>query len=268
MPNTYSLNQADENILHSFILYPYLTIDQITRLHYKKGSATYVSTKLKTLAYQKYLFRPHRLSATIPYVYCLGIRGVRFLRTQGVDVAFHPSEHESLSYPFLQHTLAVNEFLLAASQLPRFNPSLTLFEMKHDATLKRMLKGVIPDGWMDFRIGRTQQCIWLELDRGTMEQKRFRRKIANLLAFAMHGYEEVFGTPSLTIAFATTAGEHRLKNIIKWTQQELTARKKTEEADLFRFTTVPTHELDPTWLFCQPIWYCPFATDTVSLLVS
>jgi hypothetical protein len=268
MPNTYRLSQTDEAILHSFTLYPYLTIDQITRLHYARGSATYVSTKLKTLAYQKYLFRPHRLSATIPYVYCLGIRGVRFLRIQGVDVSFHPSEHENLSYPFLQHTLAVNEFLLAATQLPRVNLSFTLFEMKHDATLKRMMKGVIPDGWMDFRMGRRQQCIWLELDRGTMEQKRLRKKISNLLAFAMHGYEEVFGTPSLTIAFATTAGEPRLSNILKWTQQELTAQHKTEEADLFRFTTVPTQALDPTWLFCKPIWNCPFASHTVSLLVS
>jgi len=268
MPNTYRLSQADEAILHSFILYPYLTIDQITRLHYARGSATYVSTKLKTLLEHKYLFRPNRLSATMPYIYCLGIRGVRFLRIQGVDVSFHPSEHETMSYPFLQHTLAVNEFLLAASLLPRANPSLTLFAIKHDFTLKRTMRGVVPDGWMDFRMGRHQQCIWLELDRGTMEQKRFRRKISNLLAFAMHGYEEAFGTPSLTIAFATTAGETRLKNIVKWTQQELTAQQKTEEADLFRFTTVPTQELDPTWLFCKPIWNCPFATETVSLLVS
>ena len=267
MPSLYNLTQADEAILHSFILYPYLTIDQVTRFHYRSGSATYVSTKLKTLAEQKYLFRPKRLSATTPYVYCLGSRGVRFLRRQGVDVLFHPSEHETLSYPFLQHTLAVNEFLLAASLLPRAYPSITLFAIKHDLTLKCSLKRVIPDGWMDFRRGSLQQCIWLELDRGTMEQKRFKKKIADLLAFAMHGYEEAFATPSLTIAFATTAGETRLTNMVTWTQQELAEQRKQEEADLFRFATIPSGALDPTWLFLRANWHVLFHNACTSLLV-
>src|SRR5205823_12910712 len=121
------------------------------------------------------------------------------------------------------HTLAVNDFLIAASLLPRFSSDITVREIRHDLTLKRTSQPVIPDGWIDFRIrDHTQICIWLELDMGTMDQKPFRKKVAALIEYAKNGYTQAFGTPSLTIAFATPKRNHRTQIIHSWIQQELT----------------------------------------------
>ncbi len=150
-------------------------------------------------------------------------------------------------------SLAVNDFLIAAATLPAIDPDISVYEIKHDLTLKRSQKAVIPDGWIDFRLNdKTQLCIWLEMDMGTMDQKPFRKKISALIDFSRQSYEHIFGTPSLTIVFATPAGEQRLNNILNWTQKELTDRQSEQNADLFRFLCVPEQ------VFCAPICVCPF----------
>ena len=82
---------ADEKILTSFTTYPYLTGEQVTRLLYRSGSARYVSAKLKTLTQEKFLHRLDRETINFPYIYCLGIRGIRYLKSLGFDIPpFHP----------------------------------------------------------------------------------------------------------------------------------------------------------------------------------
>jgi Replication-relaxation len=109
---------------------------------------------------------------------------------------------------FLRHTLAVNDFLIAVATLSAITPDISVHDIKHDLTLKRTRATVIPDSWIDFRLNqKTQLCIWLEMDMGTMDQKPFRKKISELIDFSRQSYEQVFGTPSLTIVFATTAGQ-------------------------------------------------------------
>src|SRR5207248_622312 len=177
---------SDEKILRAFTTYPYLTVEQVTRLCYAKGSARYVSAKLKTLTENKFLHRLARETINSPYAYYLGIQGIRYLRNAGCDMPlFHPSEHTQHAPMFLRHTLAVNDFLIAASKLPDVSPDIAVAEILHDWTLKRTQKDLVPDGWIDFRIGeRIQVCVWLEMDMGTMDQKPFRKKIASLVAFS------------------------------------------------------------------------------------
>jgi hypothetical protein len=265
---TPDLTTVDETVLFQFTTYPYLTAEQVTRLLYSRGSAKYVSAKLKTLTEQKYLHRLERETINYPYVYCLGSRGIRSLQSVGCDIPlFHPSEHTAHKPMFLRHTLAVNEFLIAAALLPHTKPDITVNDIKHDLTLKHTQTTVVPDGWMDFRINqKTQLCIWLEMDMGTMDQKPFRKKISALIEYSRQSYEHVFGTPSLTIVFATPAGERRLNNILNWTQKELTESQSEHNADLFRFLSIPEQDLCPEHVFLAPRSVCLFDTCRVALI--
>jgi hypothetical protein len=266
--SAYVLHTAEEKILRTFTIYPYLTVLQVTRCLYSNGSTRYVSARLKALYERKLLHRLTRETINHPYVYCLGIRGIRYVQALGCDIpAFHPSEHTTHKPMFLRHTLAVNDFLIAAATLPGSNPDITVHDIKHDLALKRTQTSVVPDGWIDFRINeKTQLCIWLEMDMGTMDQKPFRKKISSLIDFSRQSYEQVFGTPSLTIVFATPAGEQRLNNILNWTQKELTDRQSETDADLFRFLCIPEQDLCPEHVFLSPVCVRPFDTCRVAII--
>ena len=259
---------ADEKILSTFATYPYLTGEQVTRLCYSSGSARYVSAKLKTLTEHKFLHRLARETINYPYVYCLGMRGIRYLKSLGFDLpVFHPSEHTHHKSLFLTHTLAVNDFLIAAAILPATAADITVRDIKHDLTLKHTQTMIVPDGWIDFRINRkTQVCIWLEMDMGTMDQMPFRKKISALVTFSKEAYTRVFGTPSLTIAFATPTGERRFNTMLDWTQKELTAMHSEHVADMFRFLSIPGHNVCPETLFLSPVCARPFGSDGLPLI--
>jgi len=88
----------------------------------------------------------------------------------------------------------------------------------------------------------------VELDRGSETNvAEFKKKIRAYVHYAYPGgtYEAMFGTQTITVAFATTAGEHRLRTMLLWCEQELKEQRLDQEAGLFRFTTLPQEELDP-----------------------
>lgn len=198
----------------------------------------------------------------------LARRGVAFLRKLGFDVSIlpYPSEKKEQKSLFIPHSLTVNHVLIAARLLEKTVPDIRLASMKHELFLKRTMKGVVPDGWLDFRLHEKEQvCFSLEVDRGTEDQKPFRQKIRELVRFAKGSYTKVFETPSITIVFATPAGTHRLNTIRAWIEKELTEMHETSEADLFRLGEIPDTELDPRWLFLEPHWYRPFDTTPLPL---
>ena len=273
MQTAFEIKPAHETILNSMSTYYYLTAKQVCRLHYSPGSFTRVEKLLKELRDNGFLqwdFLPiKRRFGSSPAYYMIAKRGVSYLRRLGCDVSLlpYPSEKRQLKSLFIPHTLSVNDFLIAASLLPCVVPAISLHDMRHELLLKRTIKGpVIPDGWLDFRRDNEQTCFWLEVDRGTEDVKVFREKIHSLVKFSKTGYQEVFHTPSITIVFATTAGSVRLQNILTWTQQVLSEMQETHEGDLFRFAVIPEGELNPRWLFFEPLWTAPFSETPLSLL--
>lgn len=273
MQNEFELKPPHECILKSLLTYYYLTAKQVCRLHYSPGSFTRVEKLLKELRDNGYLqwdFLPvKRRFGSSPAYYMLAKRGISYLRRLGYDVSHlpYPSEKKELKSLFLPHTMTVNDFLIAASLLSRVAPDICLCEMRHELLLKRTMKGsVIPDGWLDFRRGNEQMCFWLEVDRGTEDVKVFREKIRSLVRFAKIQYQEVFHTPSITIVFATTAGNVRCNNMLTWTKQTLTDMHEPQEADLFRFGVIPEGDLDPAWLFFEPFWTTPGGVSPLPLL--
>jgi hypothetical protein len=219
---------------------------------------------------------PH---GSAPAAYTLARQGINQLKSDGFEVAsrFRGAEKRALSYLFLNHVLELNDFLISAEILCRWQPEFTLAAFLHDQQLKRKPTyvfdddghrvAVVPDAWLDLRIQQTfQVCLAVELDRGTEEQKRWRRKVANLLRYANGPYQEAFGTRSLTFAVVTTAGERRLLELLAWTRAELEARQETSQSDLFLFTHASPGPMDPESMFLQPRWYQPLSSSPLALL--
>lgn len=273
MPYLFEVKPSHDSILKSLYTYYYLTAKQVCRLHYSSGSFTRVEKLLKELRDNEYVqwdFLPvKRRFGSSPAYYMLAKRGISYLRKLGFDVSIlpYPSEKKQIKSLFIPHTISVNDVLIAASRLPRETSAYSLAEMRHELFLKRAMKGsVIPDGWLDFRHGNEQICFWLEVDRGTEDVKIFRQKIKGLVTFAKTQYQEVFHTPSITIVFATTAGESRCQYMRSWTEQTLTEMYEPAEADLFRFAAIPEGEVDPLWFFFEPLWTPPYADTPLPLL--
>jgi hypothetical protein len=212
------------------------------------------------------------------FVYFLSRSGLNFLRAHDVevDVRYRPSEEQVHSYMHLAHTLSVNDVLIAAELLCRQSSDLALEAVLHERVLKRRPVhvevgtgeriGVIPDGWLDFRLaGKSQTCVALELDRGTVEQKQWRRKVRGLVAWAKGPYQAQFQTTSLTVAVVATPGPKRVRELVNWTEAEL-GQLGRQEAELFRFTGLSPDVVEPAELFLAPRWCTAFGYEAVPLL--
>src|SRR5437763_3883444 len=196
-----------------------------------------------------------------------------------------------MSYPHLHHVLDLNDFLIAARLLTKDVPAISLVETRHDLDLKktpvqvtverRLPYGdridekitVIPDGWLDFRMAVAdrpkprRRCIVVELDRGTTSVAPFKEKLRALYGYAIsEEYQELFGTNLCMVAYATTAGQQRLRQMIEWCETELEQQRLEHEANLYRFACLPDGEYNPQEIFCSPVWYKPFENEPVRLL--
>jgi hypothetical protein len=194
-----------------------------------------------------------------------------------VPARFRATEVEALSDPFLRHTLALNDVLIAAECLAAVHPRIELVAVRHERSLKHqpvrvMLptgreRIVIPDGWLDWRLdGRFQACICLELDRGTQGQKAWRDKLAALVAFANGPYQHIFETSALTIAVVTPGGERRMSQLLAWTEAELRILGQEQMRELFVFAGLDAAVTSPEFLFLDPVWTVPLSRQQVPLL--
>lgn len=278
------LSERDDALIRAVYDFHFLTVDQVTRLFFSRGSVEHVRVVLKELSDTGYLFRlkmPSSQDGVKPYVYTLGRKGIRYLKTvagYSEFARFRPSEEREHSYLFLAHTLGVNELLLAAKQLPQQYPEYVLADFLHERVLKRMpvavrtaegeTMGIVPDLWVDFHLrGTDRASIVVEYDRGTVEQRQWRKKIRGLIAFADGPYTQAYGSESLTIAIVTTAGGHRAEVIRQWIEQELEKAKRYHDKDLFLVLALMPGEIDPEVFFLSPVWVHPFDSQGVSLLI-
>ena len=101
-------------------------------------------------------------------------------------------------------------------------------------------------------------CLWLEIDRGTVGKKEFKAKAVAILAFYQSGaYSQRFGTNSLRVAFATTAGTARVNQMRAWLRDALGKElMKPGVAERFVCTALQD-EIDPRSLFLSPVCYIP-----------
>ncbi len=302
------LTHVDENILKCVYKYYYMTVAQVVKsLGYSINSLPTVRTRLAHLEKKGYIaaiYLPTVRKGTSPKIFYLAPLGLGYLRSEGFDVAhrFHATEQKEKQYLFLKHTLAVNDVLIAAKCVEKQFPQITLYEFRHERELKRDPEKFkitlyhetesdteeavvwkqedfyfVPDGFLDFHIEQENKtlraAILLELDRDTIERRRFQEKIRGILTYIKsERHVRRYKARKITVAFVTTGGQKRVEKMREWTRNELAKTHDTwSYGYTFVFTALPhtidpetkreleeLDGIDPATLFLSPAWEFPF----------
>jgi hypothetical protein len=283
------IGAVDEEILRAVNRFQYMTAAQVGRLLYPQShdDNRYVQRRLRRLVEAGYVLRLRELPTprvgSAPHVFTLADKGRRFVSGRGDPLAssyFRPSEERAKAEdnPFMEHTLAAVDVLVAAARLCR-EFAVSMPRLLNERQLKRSSirvqpagrpeaprMAVIPDAWFQLAaVGCAPVSIALELDRGTEGQKHWRRKVASLTAWAEGPYREAFEADNLTVAVATPSAARR-EQLSAWTIDELGDIDKAELADIFLFTDASPVTTDPTQLFFDLCWYPAGQAHPVSLL--
>jgi hypothetical protein len=280
-------------LLHDLHTLHRATAEQLTRLNYKPGMLTTVKARLKDLADNRYVLPLSHPSIRLPYMYALDRKGLNHLAAQGVDVReyFRPSSEEDSAKNFLfrEHMLAIGDILIHALLFEKTEASYRISSMLHERVFKNNpikatyernsreeTRTIVPDAYLAFVYTspdgkeETIPVMW-ELDRGTEDQKFFRKRIRAYIVFLKsRAFKTLFSIENITIAFATTKNHNRIKQMREWTRKELAATTEPSWlSQLFLFTSLPENmaAIEPRHLFLAPVWYLPSDDDSpVSLL--
>ena len=291
---TITIGEPDAAILIALNRFHYLTAAQASRLLYPnlKDNNRYATRRLKRLVDAGYVLRlrdlPKPMYGSPPHVFTLARLGREYLNRFGIETPsyFRPSEEgdKAFNRPFMHHTLSAIDVLIAAELLCKKYP-VTLEQLINERELKRRAErvivpraphspsdesrvvAVIPDGWFQLVVGtQAPVSIALELDRGTEEQKFWRRKVAALVTWANGPYKEVFQTDNLTIAVVTPSASRR-DELRVWTAREITHRGwNREDEEIFLITCADPVKTDPGSFFFDPVWYLPGQENPLALL--
>jgi hypothetical protein len=279
-------------VLQGVYRYHLLTCLQLVKVcGYSPNSLHRVQTLVKQLADNGYLLSLARpvTRGKAPLVYTLDRKGLNYLKGNGFDVReyFRPSKEQEKSYLFLLHTLAINDVLIAASNLQKSASEYSLSSFTHERVLKQspykvsFMRGgklesvtLIPDAFMQFvrkkRSGKEKPLPFLlELDRNTTEQKHFRRNLRARIEFIKEqGFKKLLGTNTVTCAYAVAeGGVKRLDELRKWARKECAeTRELGVISELFLFCCLP-QDIHPKSLFVEPCWYTPFDDTTPHALL-
>lgn len=279
------MTAAEDRALRPFLFYHLLTPEQLCRLLYKPTSIKFAYAVLAALA-AKQMLQVIRYPRSFPgrsqNVYTLARKGIQYLAGEGLEVPhrYHAGELQRLSRGHLDHHLSVNLVFVALERLARDHSQVEVAQRSHERTLKKqgtkiqvkvgdrtpVTMPVILDGWADLHVGgRRRFCFGFEVERSEKAKDRWREKVAALVKWSREGYPQQFGTKTLTVAVFTTLGENHRANLRTLTEQTLDELGERQEADLFRFSSVPlTSDPNDTWY--APCWYRPFDSQPLALL--
>lgn len=255
---------------------------------------------------RQYLYRfplPTTRIGNTEKIYTLGSRGRAYLQSCGMDIDwyFRPYKFQFTDdvmtyYQPCLHALTLTRFLVASQVFSKKHPEWELTSTRTEYELKREIAEehakkqavtitlktdnekaeenviVIPDAWLLFHNPSGKKGSWhpvmLEIDRGTEQQKHFKKHIrARAIFLANGGYKKLFGTNKGVIAYATTGNETRRDSMRTWTKQVLTELdvKHLSSRFLYRSLT-PSWEQDETSLFLAPLWFRASDKHAVPLL--
>lgn len=235
-PPPMQLTDRDLRILRLIADFRYMTREQVEKLEFSPSTASYCKRRLMLLYQHGYLdrrFLPLRsaFGAARAY-YTLDRRGAFVLaevfelpRWQ-IDWRPRDGRREPL---YMEHTLRINDFrvlaILAAQRAALEFAWTDERDLKRRANELRVVDPlktseritVIPDSYFTLA-GRWSFA--LELDRGTVEEGPFKRKIRGYGELKTTGvYEEAFGTKSLRVLWVvvdSSRDSNRLQRILSW----------------------------------------------------
>jgi Replication-relaxation len=262
------------------------TAEQLCRLYYPPGCIKAVKARQKELEDHGYIQHDVIPSREFrkPYYYTLTGKGARYLQSTGMDTddAFRASREVDKHGLFIDHALELNDMIIAAALLKKGGSGFYLYNFIHEHSLKRHpykatwrenghseTHNLIPDALLDFRYSDGQRQlrvpVLLEQDRGTEQQRYFRRRIRAYIAFLEAGaQQDMFGAQVVTIAFSTFAGDFRLAQMRQWAKQELGSRDASiGQSFVFANLSRPP---EPHAVWLEPVWQMPFDGEPIALL--
>ncbi len=302
----YSLHPADISILEAVYKLRFITAEQIIRfrglslnsLPKLREKLFILSGKSKQKPALPYLQRFYQAResplGSLPFVYALAKDGKKELGKRGKDIQVYARLREIIKRlpNEIDHHLAINEVLIAALHVQKYEPRVHLFDFQHDFMLKhhpekftvslfkgtsneRVTPSFCPDGVMDFRISRGEgekpipRRVFIEMDMGTHERHEFKKKIAAYIEFFSSGtYAKHFDeVKNVSVLFVTPKGEERREKMRLWTREQFEkplysphqylngfAPGKDDYAR-FLFASVPDGALQPQETFVHPLCY-------------
>lgn len=240
--------------------YRYLRRDQIQDLFFTSQNTT--NRRLQHLFQHGFLQRklqPVQLGeGRAQAIYALDERGADLIAIeQGVDraeIRWRKKDNQANAI-FLDHTLRINDFRVAmtltaeklAHQIVRWLDERDIKALGERVPIpgkRRPYLPVAPDAFFEYDLGDRQAGFFLEMDMGTMTNKRFKEKVRAYILYKTEGYyEKKFATSSLRV-LTVTSSQRRLKNLKRTTEQ-------AQGRNLFWFTTFDALSKDK---ILQPVW--------------
>lgn len=274
------LTDRDVDILRDVHRMRFLDREQIQRLRFGPRSASGCKRRLTALYHNGYL---DRMLVPSPEpggsgraLYCLDRRGVHLLAiAEGTSVRrmdWRRQDNDKDTF-FLAHLRDCNDVWISAAESSRRHG--WSLDWTNERELRRTLTGrrlpgagrrngellVIPDGHLVIDDGTDAFAFALELDRGTVEEKRIREKIRGYGEWLASGaYVRRYGDDSLRVIFVVSGSNPRgrVDRLKRWCEAE-------GGRSLFWFTEKET--LDRSDLLCDPIWKVGGSTTREALLV-
>jgi len=230
-PPPMRLTERDKRVIEWVYLFRFLTRDQIKLLEFENASITACQRRLSLLYHNKYLSaiqKPtHAGYGSSKRVYCLSQRGkevISFMHDSmdPKNIKWNKKNNQVEIY-FLEHTLAVNDvrvaFTISARSLryklnwiPEWDLK-TLKEKVRDPENPGKTLAVTPDGYFILKGEGKEARFFIEADRATETNRRWKDKIRGYVEYIKTGqYYKRYNAESLRVLTITTTQE-RLKNL-------------------------------------------------------
>jgi hypothetical protein len=189
------LNDRDMAIVAAVANYKLLSRSQIQRL-FGFGNSTRVNFRLIRLFQHSYLARHYlpTVHGSSQAIYVLDRLGLPVAAERlGKDAAELWRPKESLKPLFLNHQMAVNDVRIAFELAARAHDDHRLLIWLPEEEVKdRFFFGdrwhtLTPDAFLRYGVGKQALSAFVEVDQGTMTNKRFKEKIERYFAYDVSG---------------------------------------------------------------------------------
>jgi len=257
-----------------------LTTSQLAQLFFKsKKRAEQRLRQLYDAKLVERIFRPVVVGSA-EAIYILDTNGVNVLTQElGIDrgeINNARLKAKTLKPFFLNHFIEVNQFRLSMTlAAPAHDCELLFWKYEHELQ-NRTDKGVLisdrvvdpenptekipvtPDGFFGLQTPKGRGYCFVEVDRGTMDNPRFKRKMRGYARYWLDGvYREKWGYRAFRVLTATT--KRRVPNLIKTTNQ------LSEKQLLPIFYFIDLENITPASIFSE-VWHVPTQDETRGLI--
>jgi hypothetical protein len=262
------LNARDIEILATISDYRYLTAPQVKALFFR--SIHVARRRLFKIWQNKFLervFLPPLMGNGSPSaIYCLARKGVRTLVLQGglsKETALQTTPKSRGSYLHIEHALRRNDFRIALTLACRDNLATVLMFWRQDKLIKASVRvhsertggleqvSLFPDGFFGLRAMDKEWFYFLEIDRGTVNNRRMELRY--------RAYYELWQSklclkthriPNFRVLTVTTA-KARMESLMRAARHSITSGSRK---NLFMFTTFDKYGYDRPKSILDPIW--------------